>query len=74
MRKRVTFAVAGITAATLLFPASPAGAEPTSTCPDQFVLVPAQLVEQGERKDHNSNLFVCGKFQDGKIVGGQTKT
>ncbi len=70
MRKPVTFVVSGIAAATLLSLAPPAGAEPPSPCPDQFVLVPAQLVEQGEKKDHNNNGLVCGKFQDGKIVGG----
>ena len=70
MWKRVTFVVSGITAATALSLAAPAGAEPTITCPDRFVPVPAVLVEQGEKKDHNNNGFVCGKFQDGKLVGG----
>jgi hypothetical protein len=35
-----------------------------------FVPVPAFFVEQGEKKDHNNNGFVCGKFKDGRFVGG----
>jgi hypothetical protein len=70
MRKSAAFVFSGITAVAVLFLAPPASADRASVCPDGFVLVPAQLVEQGERKDHNSNGFVCGKFEDSKLVGG----
>ncbi len=70
MRKRVTFIVSAFTAATVLALPAPAGADPNGTCPDQFLLVPAQLVEQGEKKDQNNNGLVCGKFEDDKLVGG----
>jgi hypothetical protein len=59
-----------ITAAAVLSLAPPTGAEPTSTCPDGFAPFPAAFVEQGERKDKNDNGVVCGKVEDGRIVGG----
>ncbi len=70
MWKRATFVVSGIAAASVVSLAPPAGAEATITCPDGFVPVPAFLVEQGEKKDRNDNGFVCGKFEDSKLVGG----
>ena len=71
MRKRLALFISGITAATLLCLAPTAGAEPTITCPDGFVPVPASLVEQGEKKDRNGNGFVCSKVEDdAKFVGG----
>ena len=71
MRKCVACVVSGMAAVTLLSPASSAGSEPTSTCPDGFVPVPVILVPDGGKKDRNSNLIVCRKVEDdGKLVGG----
>lgn len=71
MRKSAAFVVSGITAATILFLAPPAGADPTSTCPDGFVLVPVILDPDGAKNDRNGNGLVCRKVEDrGKVVGG----
>jgi hypothetical protein len=70
MRTRPFVFSVGVAASIVLFLAPPVGADLASTCPDQFVLLPAQSVEQGEKKDKNGNGFVCGKLEDGRIVGG----
>ena len=70
--KRTLLAVLTSTAlafSTLTF-AGPAAADPTSTCPDGHLLVPA-IVAGGQAKDKNGNGFVCGKVgPDGKFHGG----
>jgi len=61
---------AAIALSTLTF-AGPASADPTSTCPDGHIPVPAALVENGARRDKNGNGIVCGKVAaDGKFHGG----
>jgi hypothetical protein len=45
-------------------------ADPTSTCPDDFLLVPAFTVENGAAKDKNDNGWVCVKYEDGGFKGG----
>ena len=62
-------AAAALALSTLTF-AGPAAADPTSTCPDGHVLLPAALVG-GQAKDKNGNGLVCGKVgPDGKFHGG----
>ncbi len=38
-----------------------ASADPTGTCPDGHMQVPAEFVNNGEQKDHNDNGLVCAK-------------
>jgi hypothetical protein len=48
-------------------PAAPVQADPTGTCPDQFVL----LYSPGSKKDKNGNGFICQKFNNqGELAGG----
>lgn len=71
MRKSAAVAISGLTAATVLFLAPPAGADPTSTCPDGFAPIPVILDPDGAKKDRNGNGIVCRKIEDrGKTVGG----
>jgi hypothetical protein len=66
--------IAGPVAAALsvcVLSAPPAAADPTSTCPDNMLMIPTSLVVNGDTKDKNGNGFVCGKAgSDGQFHGG----
>jgi hypothetical protein len=64
----VVAATSAATALAVLAP--PAAADPAGVCPDSLVLLPATVVVQGDRKDHNQNGLVCAKVEDGRLVGG----
>jgi hypothetical protein len=69
-RNRVALAIATALLATMTV-ALPAHADPAGVCPDNFVIVPAFLVTNGEKKDKNGNGLVCGKADaDGQFHGG----
>ena len=68
MKRRLVVAAA-LLAGTLAMPAA-VSADYLSTCPDQMFLIPAELVPEGDKKDHNNNGIICGKFEDSGIKGG----
>jgi hypothetical protein len=70
-RTLLTVLISTVLALSTLTFAGPAAADPTSTCPDGHIPVPAALVDNGAKRDKNGNGIVCGKAAaDGTFHGG----
>ena len=69
MKQRRVALAAAMLAATFTMPGA-VSADYLPTCPDQMVVIPAALVPEGDKKDHNRNGLICGKFEDGRVIGG----
>ncbi len=59
--RRTLSLLASAAAVVVLFAVMPAQSAAVLNCPDDMIVVPEDFVNQGHKKDHNGNDFVCAK-------------